>query len=331
MPRNARSGRSKPYVVDMFAGAGLFSRAFAAEGFHLEYAVELDRFAAATYRRNLGDHIVVGDVRRRPPPVHCDVLISGPPCQGFSTLGRRDVSDPRNRLALEVATWARALQPQVIVIENVAAFLDAPVWRTLARRLRWLDYEVSATVVDAVDFGVPQLRKRSFTFASRIGLPELLPRNGAPETVREAWAHLPLRPDGRNFHYAPKPSAIALARMKVIRPGGDKRDVMQRAPRLAPPSWWRLACQITDVWGRMEWDAPSNTLRTCLQNASKGRYIHPQQHRVISLREAARLQTIEDRWQFVGWPLHIAQQIGNCVPVKLGSAVARATMRLLRG
>jgi DNA (cytosine-5)-methyltransferase 1 len=117
--------------------------------------------------------------------------------------------------------------------------------------------------------------------------------------------------------------------MRVIRPGGDKRDVMRYAPELTPPSWWRLRCQVTDAWGRMEWDRPSNTIRTALQNPSKGRYIHPEQHRVISLREAARLHTIPDGWRFAGSPKQVARQIGNSVPPSLGRAVARAVNEVL--
>jgi len=114
----------------------------------------------------------------------------------------------------------------------------------------------------------------------------------------------------------------------MIPEGGDKRDIMRAAPELAPPSWWSFPGQLTDVWGRMEWDRPANTLRTCLQNASKGRYIHPEQERVISLREAARLHSIEDTWSFSGLPTQVARQIGNSVPPRLGRAVARCVRQL---
>src|ERR1051325_11636792 len=102
----------------------------------------------------------------------------------------------------------------------------------------------------------------------------LVKQSRAPrlKDVRQAWDGLPTTPDGSNHHYAPQPSELALARMRVIQPGGAKRDVMRYAPQLAPPSWWRLKCQVTDVWGRMEWDKPSNTIRTALLNPSKGRY-----------------------------------------------------------
>lgn len=275
---------SRPTVVDLYAGAGLFSYAFKQVGFQIARAVEIDAVAAATYSVNMGDHVDVADVARSRPTGRCDVLIAGPPCQGFSTLGRRQSNDPRNRLSLQVVRWAKTLRPKVIVIENVAAFLDSPVWRRVARRLESDGFRVDSFVLDAFDYGCPQLRRRSFTIANRNGQQVLPPRRRRNlRTVRDAWRGLPSKPNDKNHHYAPEPSDIAIARMRVIPLGGDKRDVMRRAPHLTPPSWWRLSCEVTDAWGRMEWGKPCNTLRTALQNASKGRYIHPEQHRVICI------------------------------------------------
>ena len=318
-----------PTAVDLFAGAGLLSYAFRSAGFRIQQAVESDPVGAATYAANIDSQVQVADVRRVQPEGRCDVLIAGPPCQGFSTLGRRDLCDPRNQLSLEVVRWARRMQPAVAVIENVAPFLQSQIWEQLAAQLRQLDYDVGAFVLRATDFGVPQVRARSFTFASRRGLPMFRPGQQATMTVREAWDGLPSKPDGRNNHFAPVPSPLALARMRCIPEGGDKRDIMRAAPHLAPPSWWRTTYEVTDVWGRMTWDSPSNTLRTCLYNPSKGRYIHPRQHRVISLREAARLQTIPDSFSFVGLHTQVARQIGNAVPPVLGRAVALAVLKLL--
>ncbi len=321
---------SRPTVVDLYAGAGLFSYAFKQAGFRIKRALEIDAVAAATYAANLGNHVEVADVAKSEPTGRCNVLIAGPPCQGFSTLGRRHAGDPRNRLSLEVVRWAETLRPNVIVIENVAAFLDSPVWRRVTQRLEGEGYQVDSFVLDAFDYGCPQVRRRSFTIANRHGRQVLPPRRRRNvQSVRDAWRGLPTQPNGENHHYAPEPSEIALARMRVIPSGGDKRDVMRRAPHLTPPSWWRLSCEVTDAWGRMEWDKPCNTLRTALQNASKGRYIHPEQHRVISLREAARLHSIPDKWQFVGLPTQIARQIGNSVPPSLGRAIARLVGRVL--
>jgi len=321
---------SKPRVVDLFCGAGLFSHAFRREGFDIIRSVEIDRYAAQTYRVNLGDHIECMDVNRLRPEGTCDVLVGGPPCQGFSTLGRMDPNDPRNKLGLQMIEWAKVLRPSVVVIENVAAFLDSGTWKCIARDFERLGFGVHKLVLNAADFGVPQLRFRSFTIASKIGSIDISPKLTSPRTVGEAWEGLSARPDGLNFHCAPKPSALALARMRVIPEGGDKRDVMKNAPKLAAPSWWRTTGVVTDVWGRMSWNRPSNTLRTCLNNPSKGRYIHPSQNRVISLREAARLHSIPDGWTFCGKPVHIARQIGNSVPPGLGRAIARAVSTALR-
>lgn len=324
-----QKSRRKPLVVDLFAGAGLFSSAFVAEQFQVIRAIEKNAVAARTYRANVGDHIEVGDITEITPTGRCDVLVAGPPCQGFSTLGTRDKNDPRNRLTLQVAVWAKVLDPKVIVVENVPTFLISRYWKEIKAKLERLGYEVASIILNAADYGLPQIRRRCFVFASKVGLPELpAPFGNKPMTVRQAWAGLPSEPTGLNSHIAPKPSQIALARMKIIPPGGDKRDVLRLAPHLAPKSWLKISGQATDVWGRMIWDEPSNTLRTALLNASKGRYIHPEQNRVITLREAARLQTIGDDWSFVGTPYQVARQIGNGVPPGLGRRVARAVRQL---
>lgn len=316
---------TRPRVVELFAGAGLFSSAFAAEGFTLVTAIERNEVAARTYRQNLGDHIRVADLTSATPDGRCEVLVAGPPCQGFSTLGARKSSDPRNRLSLLVGEWAEALLPKVVVVENVPTFLASRYWSKLRKKLESLGYETSSVVLNAVEYGLPQIRRRCFAFASLVGLPEIEPPNEAvPLTVRQAWQGLSEYPDGRNGHVARSPSELALARMQVIPLGGDKRDILRLAPHLAPSSWGRISGEATDVWGRMLWDEPCNTLRTALLNASKGRYIHPEQHRVITLREAARLHGIDDGWHFVGTPYQVARQIGNGVPPPLGRVVARA-------
>lgn len=320
----------KPTVVDLFSGAGLFSEAFRSVGFRIIRALEKDTVAASTYQRNLGKHIECCDVREAIPDGSCSVLIAGPPCQGFSTLGSRNPNDERNTLSLEVVRFAKKLRPEVVVIENVASFINSEIWSRVVRSLRGCGYSVQSCVLNAADFGVSQLRKRSFTIAFRgRKCPDLSFKTRNARTVRQALHGLPEIPDGRNAHYAPIPSELALSRFKVIPSGGDKRDVMKTAPNLVPSSWWKCAGEVTDVWGRMEWDRPANTLRTCLLNPSKGRYIHPDQNRVISLREAARIHGIRDSWQFEGLPTQIARQIGNSVPPPLGRVVARTLLELL--
>ncbi len=324
--------KDKPKVIELFAGAGLWSSAFIAEGFELMQAIEIDKTAAATYKKNLGLHIETNDVLRANPIGACDVLLAGSPCQGFSTLGRRDANDPRNYLSLDIIRWAKICSPRMIVVENVEAFLSSAVYHELRSRLQRIGYYVESVVINALEFGVAQKRVRSFTFATKGDVPiPIMKRFSGPaaSTVREAWRGLSVEPDGINLHISPEPSKLALARMCVIPAGGDNRDVLKSAPELAPPSWSNFRGHVTDVWGRLQWDRPSNTLRTCLQNPSKGRYIHPEQNRTISLREAARIHSIPDSWTFVGLPTQIARQIGNSVPPNVGRSVAKAVLEAL--
>jgi|SRR5579862_429063 len=317
-------------AIDLFSGAGLLSLAFKNAGFKLVRAIEMDRAAALTYQRNLGDHVEIADITTTTPTGKCDVIVAGPPCQGFSTLGKCEKDDPRNRLSHQVVRWTKVVRPKIVVIENVAKFIESSTWKAIAKEFEQLGYSVWAQTIDACYFGVAQKRVRSFTFASRVGKIQVQPQTKTFKTVREAWKGLSDEPSGERNHYAPAPSALALARMKLIPIGGDKRDIMRRDPSLTPQSWWNIPGDVTDVWGRMEWDQPSNTLRTCLQNPSKGRYIHPEQHRVVSLREAARLQSIPDNFEFIGKPTQISRQIGNSVPPRVGRALADAIRDALR-
>ena len=136
-----RRPASRPNVVELFAGAGLFGFAFRAEGFHLSSAYEQDVIAASTYARNLGTHIRVCDLAKFRTEGRADVLVAGPPCQGFSSLGRRDPDDPRNNLGLIIPDWAAALRAPIVVVENVAAYLKSDAWWRIRARFEKAGYE----------------------------------------------------------------------------------------------------------------------------------------------------------------------------------------------
>jgi DNA (cytosine-5)-methyltransferase 1 len=317
--------------IELFAGAGLLGQAFKEVGFHATLAVEADPRARATFMANVRADAMAADVRVAHGHTRADVLLAGPPCQGFSTLGKRDHHDERNALSLCVTDWVSVSNPAVVVVENVPPFLESRYWATLKRRMRRQGYESTQWILNAVDFGAPQLRVRAFGIFSRVGLPGLpTPTVKMHNTVREAFEGLSGRPDAAGLHVAPVPGALALARFKKIPPKGDKRDLMRHAPSLCPPSWLRMGAQATDVWGRIDPDSPANTLRCSFQNASKGRYVHPTEHRVLTLREGARLQGIPDSWRFHGDRSSIARQIGNGVPLPLGRAVAKSVVRLFK-
>lgn len=307
--------------IDMFSGAGLFSAGFVAERFIPSLAIDLSREAVASYNLNLAPVAVAGSVVDYIDIPQADVLIAGPPCQGFSTLGRQDPLDVRNSLALEVPRWAAASGAKIVVIENVPPFLSSPQWNTLAEELACLGYAVGTWTLDAHHHGAAQLRRRAFTIASLIG--PIAPPAPSPErpTAGSVLA-MPVRPNDP-LHTWPTPQGIAARRIKLIPAKGDKRDIMRIAPELCPPSWAKVGCQATDVWGRVDPEQPVNTIRCTFQNPSKGRYLHPTENRTLSLREGARLQGVPDDWTFVGKPYPVARQIGNGVPVQLSRAVAR--------
>lgn len=313
-------------LVDLFSGAGLFSGGFVQQGFRPVLAVDLSSDAIASYGRNIaqvGRCGSVADLDRLPD---CEVLIAGPPCQGFSTLGRRDPLDERNALAFEVVRLAATNPPHVVVVENVPPFLRSESWSRIRDGLIALGFEVTTWELDAADYGTPQFRRRSFTVASRVGMPKVPRVTGAAVPARTVLAR-PVDPSD-SLHRWPTPTPLAEGRMRLIPRGGDKRDLMRAAPDLCPPSWKEVGCQATDVWGRIHPDKPANTLRCAFQNPSKGRYIHPTANRVISLREGARLQGVPDDWQFIGRNYPVARQIGNGVPVPLAKAVASSIRKL---
>lgn len=315
--------------IELFCGAGLMGEGFTRFGFETIYAADLDENAIASYNRNLKRKVAeVRDVSKVRKDIRCDIIIAGPPCQGFSTLGKRDKKDARNKLSLLLLDWAQYSKAKIVVIENVPQFLSSPYHRTLIKDFGKLGFENISWVLNASDYGAPQHRKRSFTIFSRIGLPEAPIHAKRKRVVEDAFDGLNPIADADGMHSAPTPSELALERIRLIPPNGSKIDLMKIAPHLCPDSWFKLGNQAVDVWGRMNLKEPANTIRCCFWNPSKGRYIHPTEDRVITLREGARLQGVPDKWQFVGSRTSIARQIGNGVPIPLAEAVAKSVSTL---
>lgn len=347
-----------PTVVDLFAGCGGMTAGFAAAGFEPVMAVEWDLAAAATYAANFGEsHMHWGDIAEVPSAAvpRADVVIGGPPCQGFSNLGARDAEDPRNKLWVEFLRVVRAADPQVFVLENVDRFSRSSEFGLLMDSIgdRWRHVEWA--VLNAADYGVPQRRQRTILVASRVG-PVPLPaptrsRDGGWATVRSAFAGVPFATESfdlpsssvtffgqtvpgifksTDLHVGRRPRPMSLERYDCIPPGGGRFDLPDH---LLPPCWANKATGTTDVMGRMRWDAPSVTIRTEFFKPEKGQYLHPQWdpddparrvNRPITHREAALLQTFPADFAWCGSKPEIARQIGNAVPVRLAQAVAEA-------
>jgi DNA (cytosine-5)-methyltransferase 1 len=345
-----------PTVVDLFSGCGGLTQGFVHGGFTTVAAVELDATAAATYAANFGeDHVHAVDIADFRDVPEADVVIGGPPCQGFSNLGTKDPADPRNKLWQEYVRVVLAANPQVFVLENVERFFRSPEFRLLLDELdhgrlrawRWH----TAAVLNAADYGVPQRRQRMIVLASRVGPIEVPPPSCARSgwrTVRNAIGHVPFEPVsvdlpavrvdllGRRLrgpfkmtevHVGRRPQPISLERYQHIPPGGGRFDLPDR---LLPPCWAKKRTGTTDVMGRMLWDAPSLTIRTEFFKPEKGQYLHPECHRPITHREAALLQTFPESFVWCGSKTDIARQIGNAVPPRLAQSLAAAVAARLR-
>lgn len=365
MPDDRHMG---PYtVIDLFAGCGGMTQGFLNLGFRPTLAVEWDLAAAATYAVNFGDdHIFWGDIAELPDGSvpEADVVIGGPPCQGFSNLGTRDPDDPRNRLWREYVGVVSRARPKVFVIENVDRFRSSHEFQLLVQEVEsgaLRDYAIEVAILNAADYGVPQRRRRTIVVGSRIGRPELpTPRfsqGGAGEqawrTVRDAFAGIPYEagptelPASRieffgqslpgafkamDLHLGRNPRPLSLQRYDVIPPGGGRFDLPDE---LMPDCWRNKRSGTTDVMGRMRWDAPSLTIRTEFFKPEKGQYLHPEWtaespdtrvNRPITHWEAARLQGFPDDFLWCGKKIEIARQIGNAVPVGLSEAVAGSVL-----
>lgn len=362
---------SRLSMIDLFAGCGGMTVGFGQEGFTSKLAVEFDFAAAATYAANFGEeHTFYGDIADLPeeriPEV--DVVIGGPPCQGFSNLGSKDVGDPRNKLWKEYLRIVTHARPKVFVLENVQRFSKSSEFQMLLDEADHgciQEYELSWQVLLAADYGVAQRRPRTILIGSRIG-PIQLPtathaRNATVglkpwATVRSRIEGLPSMPAttelpdrrvevfgrevagpfvAQELHIGRNPRPQSLERYDHVPPGGGRFDVPFH---LLPRCWQEKKSGTTDVMGRMRWDAPSLTIRTEFFKPEKGQYLHPQWdpedrtarvNRVITHLEASRLQDFPDTFVWCGTKVQIAKQIGNAVPAGLAAAIARQVKKAI--
>lgn len=333
-------------LADFFAGCGGTTRGFADVGIRPLLAVDWDEDAAATYRLNFPETtFITRDIRdvsadevdaALPPRSGAIRLFAGcAPCQPFS--GHRHgptASDSRSFLLLEFLRFVKALDPELIFVENVPGMQrlstsQGPLAEFVAELSR--THSVSVDTISSADYGVPQTRRRLVLLASRLGPIELPvpthgPHGGSPHSTVRDWIS-PLPPivagqDDPEFsnHRAMRLSALNLERIRATPEGGDRRDW----PRRLWPYCHRGGFDgHTDVYGRLSWDSPAPTLTTKCLSYSNGRFGHPSQDRALSAREAARLQTFPDSFQFTGSLTSQGKQIGNAVPVVLARHFGR--------
>lgn len=347
--------------VDLFAGAGGFSLAAKRAGLRVRLAIENDKHAVQTYRDNLckgqfSPTMLDGDITRIsaskayrdlfPDGDQCDLMLGGPPCQGFSTHRIKDagVDDERNDLIHTYFDFVRAFSPSAFLMENVPGMLWARHAGALQRFYReglLAGYQMQkAIVVDARNFGIPQRRKRVFILGIRKGLDASgltwpPPQTHGNEAARKLdpelhpWVNCSAafgpapEDDSNDVHMSHTPELIEAFR-KTPANGGSRKD----SGRL-------LNCHKNhdghkDVYGRIDPRQPAPTMTTACINPSKGRFVHPVEHHGITVRQAARIQTFPDTFIFSGGLMAAGKQAGNAVPVELGRRLIEHLIPLLR-
>lgn len=335
MTNQVAGAEAKIQVLDLFSGAGGMALGFLQAGMEPVLALDSNAPAIATYRANFGDHAHCIDIRDVDTFPHADVIIGGPPCQGFSRLGKQArLARPENDLWREYMRCVEAVRPLVFVLENVPDFLKDPAYQGVVAEASRLGYAFVSNVLNAADYGVPQKRRRAILIGSRIGMPFLpepthhdpsktpLPGLAKWRTVRDAIGDLPLTPTNVDRHDQRNSSSLVLERYSHVPPGGNRKSV----PEHLLPNCWRNQTWgsggSTDLLGRLTWDSPALTIRTEFHKPEKGCYLHPEANRPITVREGARLQTFPDDFAFVGSNVQVAKQIGNAVPVELARKIA---------
>lgn len=339
-------------AIDFFCGAGGLTRGLLDAGIKVVAGIDADENCRISYERNNSPakfiHKDIRDVTRKDLLALIgrtslkDVVFAGcSPCQPFSQQRKGNGRTLDATLLTSFGELVRRVRPGHVLIENVPGIARVRGYSTFRRFLKTLDdmrYRYAYDVIDAKDFGVPQTRRRLVLIAAK-GDKTSMPKSRkdkakfAYKTVREAISHFPPIEAGETHsevynHAAASIAEINLNRLRCTpKDGGDRRSW---------PDHLRLKCHSkdydghTDVYGRMQWDAPAPTLTGRCHSISNGRYGHPEEDRAISLREAAAIQTFPDNYIFHGSNKHIALQIGNAVPVNLAQALGRHIRNLDR-
>lgn len=351
--RARRTPQGPVDVIDMFSGCGGMSAGFLsvngdAPAFRIAGAIDIDTVANATYERNLGvtpQQCDVGQLARSPKllssivgPMRSDatrplVMIGCAPCQGFSS-HRNDAgaSDPRNSLFVDFAKIAAKLRPAAVVVENVPELLTDRYWPFVKHARQILEkagYFVHLGVHNMAEYGVPQERFRALMLAmpKPFRSPGPILSRDEFRTVREAIGHLPPVTAGERssadpMHYTAghKPSTIETIMAVPLNGGNRPDDVGPDCLRRAKERSGKAAYE--DVYGRLHWDRPAITITAYARNPASGRYVHPEQHRGLSVREAALLQSFPEDYDFTGSLDERFRQIGNAVPPAFAAFLA---------
>ena len=322
--------QNKPTYIDLFSGAGGFSLGFDQVGFENVFSVDNESSFCKTYKHNFPNHLLVqkdicelgaAEIQQYLKGTKVDVVIGGPPCQGFSmagSIGRRFIDDPRNALYKEFVRVVSVVKPHFFIMENVARLFTYNKGKLRAEvisNFEELGYRVSCKVLNAADYGVPQMRYRVIFIGTllkrEVTFP--LPLDKNHNTVKEALNSFPKLNSGEESnkvpnHTAMNHSAQMLKKMSFVTDGGSREEI---------PEHLRPRSGDVRKYIRYKSDAPA----VCVTGDMR-KIFHYNQNRALTVRELARLQSFPDNFEFKGSRISQQQQVGNAVPPLLAKVLA---------
>ncbi len=339
-------------VIDLFAGVGGLSLGFEMAGFNVVMANEYDSSIAEAYiKNNPNTKMVVEDITKLPIDEtfgeyrgKVDVIVGGPPCQGFSQKGqRKSIKDPRNFLFRYYFDVVEKVRPKYFVIENVPNLLTTEKGffkKEIIELFSGIGYTVNCGVLCAADYGVPQNRHRT-CIIGRLGdrAVELPKPNGKHTTIWDAISDLSYFGSGEGEEVLPYQNEPASDYQRLLRRGSDvlfnhsatahSAVTLERLSLIPPdcndkvlPEEHRTKSIFSGTWCRMNRNGISRTITTRFDTPSSGAFTHPYLNRAITVREAARIQSFPDTYRFYGSKSSQMKQVGNAVPPLLAKAIA---------
>ena len=346
-------------AIDLFAGCGGLSRGFMDAGFKVVLGVDnngpaLKTFAfnhknAKTMNADLSQKATFDIIRAAIGTESVDLIIAGPPCQGFSLTGPRQFDDERNKLYLAVIEAVKDFSPKAFVIENVngmATLYNGQIKDEVIRRFEALGYNVTYKVVCAADYGVPQMRKRLIFVGvkpqyGKFEFPDPVVDSDHYVTCREALDDLPPLTDelgSEESDYTSPPRTDYQKKMRgncttlYNHVATDHKQFVKDTIALVPeggnykdlPEGWGESRRFHEAWTRYDGNKPSRTIDTGHRN-----HFHYQYNRVPTIRENARLQSFPDDFVFLGTKTQQNRQVGNAVPPLLGFHIGKSLYKLL--
>ena len=357
-------------VIDLFCGCGGFSKGFEEAGFNIRFGIDLWNDAIATYKKNFPEAVVLNEDIQKVSGQHIldmcnmaadevDVIIGGPPCQGFSVSGKRIIDDERNQLYKSFVELVAEIKPKIFVMENVPGLVrlfNGQVGEQVVEDFTNIGYTVKQRILSAENFGVPQQRRRVFFVGvnnDKFCNPDCyvypIPSAGVDESVpaltsKDAISDLDFVPDdkvlGEDIPYQIPPQNEYQRQMRngsrsilnhsITLHNARTKEIIAMVPdggnyKDLPKELWSTR-KVHIAWTRMDSQKPCFTIDT-----GHNHHFHYRANRVPTVRESARIQSFPDTFEFIGIKTSQLKQVGNAVPPLLAKAVAESIKRTIEG